>query len=163
MTIAEETRPRRTSLAELPLLAGEPLGYSRWHTVGQDRIDAFAETTEDRQWIHVDPQRAAQGQYGGTIAHGFLTLSMITVLSQEILVIEDVATMINYGLDRVRFAVPVPAGSAIRARGQILSTRSRPRGLVEMVLRLWVEVALPDGIERACTADWVTLLQAQTA
>lgn len=157
MTVTE-AGPRRVHLRDLDGLVGVPLGYSPWHTVDQARITAFAETTEDRQWIHLDEQRAGAGPLGGTIAHGFLTLSMITVLSQELLVVEGVDRIINYGLDRVRFAAAVPAGAPIRATGQVLSTRQRPRGYLEMIMRIRVECDLPGGVERACTAEWVTLL-----
>jgi acyl dehydratase len=96
------------------LQPGLELGPSRWIEISQQRIDAFAKTTDDHQWIHVDPARAAEGPYGGTIAHGYLTLSLLSSFVFELLPIEG--TVVNYGLDRVRFPAPLPAGSRIRAR-----------------------------------------------
>ena len=103
-------------LADLQALVGEPLGDSDWQIVDQARIDRFANATEDRQWIHVDPQRAAQGPFGAPIAHGFLTLSLLPVFFESAYAIADVRMAVNYGLDRVRFTAPVPVGSRLRAR-----------------------------------------------
>jgi acyl dehydratase len=97
------------------LRPGLELGPSGWIDVPQGRIDAFAEATEDRQWIHVDPERAAGGPFGTTVAHGYLTLSLLVPIVYELLPIEDARLVVNYGLDRVRFPAPVPAGSRIRA------------------------------------------------
>ena len=107
---------RYERLADLQALVGEPLGDSDWLLVDQARIDRFAEATEDRQWIHVDPQRAAQGPFGAPIAHGFLTLSLLPVFFESAYAIADVRMAVNYGLDRVRFTAPVPVGSRLRAR-----------------------------------------------
>ncbi|WP_033346270.1 MaoC family dehydratase [Catenuloplanes japonicus] len=107
--------------AALVAAAGEHLGYSDWLTVDQSRIDAFATATGDDQWIHVDPARAATGPFGTTIAHGFLTLSLIPALSWQIYKIEGVRMGINYGLDRVRFPAPLPTGSRVRAGIQLLT------------------------------------------
>lgn len=103
-------------LADLRALVGEPLGDSDWLIVDQARIDRFADATEDRQWIHVDPQRAALGPFGAPIAHGFLTLSLLPVFFESAYAIADVRMAVNYGLDRVRFTAPVPVGSRLRAR-----------------------------------------------
>jgi acyl dehydratase len=107
---------RYEHLADLRALVGEPLGDSDWLIVDQARIDRFADATEDRQWIHVDPQRAAQGPFGTPIAHGFLTLSLLPVFFESAYAIADVRMAVNYGLDRVRFTAPVPVGSRLRAR-----------------------------------------------
>jgi acyl dehydratase len=107
--------------ATLAAAAGEHLGYSDWTTVDQARIDAFAGATGDDQWIHVDPARAAAGPFGTTIAHGFLTLSLIPALSWQVYKIEGVRMGINYGLDRVRFPAPLVSGSRVRAGVTLLS------------------------------------------
>jgi len=107
---------RYEHLADLRALVGEPLGDSDWLIVDQARIDRFANATEDRQWIHVDPQRAAQGPFGAPIAHGFLTLSLLPVFFESAYAIADVRMAVNYGLDRVRFTAPVPVDSRLRAR-----------------------------------------------
>lgn len=107
---------RYERLADLQALVGEPLGDSAWLLVDQARIDRFADATGDRQWIHVDPQRAAQGPFGAPIAHGFLTLSLLPVFFESAYAIADVRMAVNYGLDRVRFTAPVPVDSRLRAR-----------------------------------------------
>lgn len=104
-----------STLAELRPLVGTHLGSSGWVTVDQARIDAFADATGDHQWIHVDPARAATGPFGGTVAHGYLTLSLLIPLWTDILTVHSVHTKVNYGLGRVRFPAPVPAGSRVRA------------------------------------------------
>ena len=101
---------------------GDVFGPSSWIEVPQSRIDAFAEATEDHQWIHVDPERAAAGPFGTTIAHGYLTLSLLTVASYEVLPRDPEARMgINYGLNRVRFPAPVPVGSRLRTTFEVLA------------------------------------------
>lgn len=102
------------SPGDIHALVGSELGISSWIDIGQDRIDGFASVTGDAQWIHTDPVRAADGPLGTTIAHGYLTLSLLIPLLEEILVVENRSSSINYGLDRVRFPAPVPAGSRIR-------------------------------------------------
>jgi acyl dehydratase len=106
-----------TTLAELRARVGQEIGTSEWLVIDQSRIDAFADATGDHQWIHVDPERAARDTpFGATIAHGFLTLSLISALMRNILAIGGLRMTINYGLNRVRFVSPVPAGSRVRAR-----------------------------------------------
>lgn len=107
---------RYEHLADLRALVGEPLSDSDWLIIDQARIDRFADATEDRQWIHVDPQRAALGPFGAPIAHGFLTLSLLPVFFESAYAIADVRMAVNYGLDRVRFTAPVQVGSRLRAR-----------------------------------------------
>jgi acyl dehydratase len=104
---------RTVTLDELPVLQGETLGPSPWLTVDQQRIDTFADATDDHQWIHVDPQAAAAGPFGTTIAHGYLTLSLVPRLMFELLEIASGQTL-NYGIEKVRFPAPVPVGSRIR-------------------------------------------------
>lgn len=101
------------------LRPGLELGPSRWFDVPQERIDAFAETTEDRQWIHVDPARAAESPFGTTVAHGLLTLGLVIPITYELMPVEDARLALNYGLNRVRFPAPVPAGSRVRGRLRI--------------------------------------------
>ncbi|HEY3872896.1 MAG TPA: MaoC family dehydratase [Actinocrinis sp.] len=100
---------------ELAAAAGTEIGASDWITVEQDRIDQFADATGDHQWIHVDPERAAAGPFGSTIAHGFLTLSLIPHLAWQVYKVEGVRMSVNYGLDRLRFITPVKVGSKVRA------------------------------------------------
>jgi len=106
-------------LAELARAEGTDLGVSDWLVVDQQRIDTFAEATGDRQWIHVDPERAASGPFGTTIAHGLLTLSLLPVLQHQLYEVNGITMAVNYGLDKVRFMAPVPAGAKVRASAQI--------------------------------------------
>ncbi|MEV4001688.1 MaoC family dehydratase [Actinomadura sp. NPDC049753] len=121
--------PRTVPLAEVAALVGEDLGHSGWLTVDQRRIDAFADATGDHQWIHVDTIAAQDGPYGGTIAHGHLTLSLIIPLWSELLEIQHVTTKINYGLDRVRFPAPVRSGSRVRLQASIAEVIGIPGGV----------------------------------
>lgn len=102
------------SYADLAQLMGKELGYSQWREVTQAQINQFAEAADDHQWIHTDPERAAEGPFGTPIAHGFLTLALLIPMQQEIFDVEGVSTKINYGLDRVRFVSPVKVGSKVR-------------------------------------------------
>lgn len=114
---------------ELVKAVGDHLGYSDWHLVDQARVDAFAEATGDRQWIHVDTERAKAGPFGGTIAHGYLTLSLIPALAAEVYRIDGVRMGVNYGLDRVRFPAPLPTGSRVRAGVGVVSVEPVQGGL----------------------------------
>ncbi|HJR91013.1 MAG TPA: MaoC family dehydratase [Acidimicrobiia bacterium] len=117
-------------LDRLSPLVGTEVGVSDWFTVGQDRIDTFADATEDHQWIHVDAERAAQGPFGNTIAHGFLTLSLLVTLTRDVEIdVGQPKAALNYGLDRVRFTAPVPSGSRIRARVELTSVDEVKGGL----------------------------------
>ncbi|HEX7099221.1 MAG TPA: MaoC family dehydratase [Acidimicrobiia bacterium] len=117
-------------LDRLQPLVGTEIGVSDWFTIDQDRIDAFADATEDHQWIHVDTERAAAGPFGSTIAHGFLTLSLTVALTQSIeLDMGEPKMGINYGLDKVRFTAPVPVGSRIRARVQLMDVAEKGDGI----------------------------------
>ena len=108
-------------LADLQPLVGEELGVSEWISVEQRRIDQFAEATGDHQWIHVDPVRAAAGPFKTTVAHGFLTLSLLPEMSASAFEVRDTRMGVNYGLNRVRFPAPVPSGSRLRGRFKLLS------------------------------------------
>jgi acyl dehydratase len=110
-------------------LVGQHLGYSDWHEVTQEQVDQFADATGDHQWIHVDPERAASGPFGRTIAHGYLTLSMGPRLLHQILRVEGFRMGINYGTDRVRFPAPVPVGSKLRAGAVLDAVRDIPNGV----------------------------------
>ncbi|MEU8873750.1 MaoC family dehydratase [Streptomyces javensis] len=116
-------------LDELKKLAGSDLGTSDWIEVTQDRIDTFADATGDHQWIHTDPERAAQGPFGAPIAHGYLTLSLFIPLFTQLLDVRGVTTKVNYGLDKVRFPAPVKAGSRIRLVARLSSVEDVPGGV----------------------------------
>lgn len=108
-------------LADLRTRVGDEIGLSDWVTVDQARIDLFADATGDHHWIHTDPQRAAAGPFGTTVAHGFLTLSLIAELAATAFAVGDERIVVNYGLNRVRFPAPVPAGSRLRGRFRLLA------------------------------------------
>jgi acyl dehydratase len=134
---------------------GQDLGVSEWHPVEQAAITEFAELTGDRQWIHTDPPRARNGLFGGPIAHGMLTLSLLIPLLGEIFRVDGVDLVVNKGLDRVRFAGPVPAGARVRAEAHLTSALARPKGFTEVVLRTRIVVAGRPG--PACTANCILL------
>ncbi|MEO3825480.1 MaoC family dehydratase [Actinomadura sp. B10D3] len=133
---------------DLKSLAGASLGTSRWLEVDQDRINAFADATGDHQWIHVDPERAKKGPFGGPIAHGYLTLSLVIPLWTELLDVTGVTTKVNYGLDRVRFPAPVPAGARIRLSGTLGEVSDVAGGGVQVAVDLVVEIE--NGGKPAC-------------
>jgi acyl dehydratase len=120
------------------LQPGLELGPSEWIEVTQARVDAFAEATDDRQWIHVDPERAAAGPFGETIAHGYLTLSLVVPITYELLPVEDASLTVNYGVNRVRFPAPVPVGSRVRGRLRIEAVEPVDGG-VQVTLAATVE------------------------
>jgi acyl dehydratase len=134
-------------------LVGQPLGSSDWVVVDQQRIDRFAEATEDRQWIHVDPTRASQGPFGSTIAHGFLTLGLLSHLIETAFTVDGTQLGVNYGLNRVRFPAPVPAGGRLRAHFTLLAWEPIDGG-AQMVTGVMVEC---EGRPKpVCVAEWVT-------
>ncbi|MEW2068778.1 MaoC family dehydratase [Streptomyces sp. NPDC007346] len=145
---------REIAVGELEGLTGQLLGHSPWHAVNQDRIDLFAEATGDHQWIHTDPEAAREGPFGTTVAHGFLTLSLLPLLTSEVYEVTGMAAAINHRVDKVRFRSPVPAGSRIRASVALVSSRSRPHGFVEVTVKVTFE--LGDGVI-ACTCEQTTL------
>ena len=137
--------------AELAQAVGKHLGYSDWLTVEQERIDQFAEATNDHQWIHVDPERAKSGPFGATIAHGYLTQSLVNGFLPQIIEVHGIAMGINYGCDRLRFPAPVPVGSRIRGGAEILEVQQAKDGSFQSKVRVTVEI---EGSEKpACVID----------
>ena len=144
-----------SNVAEFTAAKGQELGHSDWHDVTQEQVNTFADATGDHQWIHVDLERAAAGPFGGPIAHGFLTLAMLPVLTHEIYRIEHLTMAVNYGLDRVRFPSPVPVGARIRAAATLREVKETSLGQL-CYSRVAIEV---EGQRKAaCIADTVTLL-----
>jgi acyl dehydratase len=144
-------------LDEIRAKAGDEVGVSSWIAVDQARIDAFAEATEDRQFIHVDPAAATHTPFGGTIAHGFLTLSLLSRMAAEAMLVPDSLKMIvNYGLERVRFLAPVRTGKRIRGRFLLDSVEDKAPGRI--LMRHAVTVEIEDEAKPALTALWLTLL-----
>ena len=140
-------------LAELQALVGQEIGYSDWLVVDQERIDLFARATGDHQWIHTDPERAAAGPFGATVAHGFLTLSLLPVLFETGFAIDDVRMGVNYGLNRVRFPTPVHAGSRVRGRFTLRAYEPLP-GSAQLTVESVVELEGSD--KPACVAESVS-------
>lgn len=128
----------RYALADLPGRVGQVLGTSPWIEVDQARIDAFAQATGDLQWIHVDPVRAAAGPFGATVAHGFLTLSLLPLMGMQAFGIEGARMSVNYGLNKVRFPAPVPVGSRLRGRFELAACEPIDGGW-QIVLRVTME------------------------
>jgi len=141
------------SLAELTAAVGTELGTSEWHTIEQERVNLFAEATGDHQWIHVDPVRAKESAFGGTIAHGYLTLSLIPVLAKECYGVEGIAMALNYGSEKVRFPAPVPVGTAIRATAFLVSADEVPGG-VQAVVRF--TISSEGSAKPHCVAETIT-------
>ena len=150
--MATSAEPGRR-LDELAGLVGEVLGPSSGILVDQARIAAFAEATEDRQWIHLDAERAARSPYGTTIAHGFLTLSLVSMLVRQVWRVDGVAMVINYGCNRVRFPAPVPVGSRIRA-GVVLKSVDDVSGGVQVINEVTIE--REGGDKPCCVAETVS-------
>ena len=140
-------------LDELKALAGTDLGHTGWLEITQDRVNTFADATDDHQWIHVDRDRAAAGPFGRTIAHGSLTLSLIIPLFGELLEVKGVSMEINYGLNRVRFPAPVPVGSKIRMAAQLGAAEDAGVGAVQVVVDFTIDVE--GGDKPACVAQGV--------
>ena len=139
---------------ELKGAVGKPLGVSEWLEIDQKRIDLFAEATGDHQWIHVDPERAKQGPFGATIAHGYLTLSLVNSFLPQIVEVRGIAMGINYGADRLRFPAPVPVGSRIRGSAEVVSAEDTKDGAVQAKVRVTVEI---EGSDRpACVVDTIS-------
>jgi acyl dehydratase len=121
------------TLEELERSAGRELGTSEWHEIGQEQIDLFAEATGDHQWIHVDPEAAADGPFGTTVAHGYLMLSMLPLLLGEIVAVTDAVVGVNYGTEKIRFTSPVPSGSRVRLHAKLLRTERRDANVIWQV------------------------------
>ncbi len=141
------------SIDELAGLVGESIGQSDWITVSQREIDLFADATGDHQWIHVDPERAKDGPFGTTIAHGFMTASLLPRLWQAMYTVEGVKMGINYGLNKVRFPAPVPVDSRLRASSDVVSVEDLGNGTHQVVLSTTIEI---EGAPKpACVAESV--------
>ena len=145
---------RMVDVKELPGMIGQEIGVSDWIKVDQDRIDKFAELCGDHQWIHVDVERAKR-EIGGTIAHGFLTLSLMSTMSAQIMRVKDVKRGVNYGLNKLRFTGVVPAGSEIRMRMKLVAVEPKAGGLA-ITRECAVEVKGQD--RPALIAEWVGLV-----
>lgn len=144
------------SLEEAKAAVGQEIGVSPWRVVSQEMIDKFADATDDHQFIHVDPVRAAETPFGGTIAHGFLSLSLLSTLAYEtVRPIKGAGMGVNYGFDKVRFASPVKSGARIRARFKLAELIARPSGWVHVNYDVTVEIE--GSIKPAFTARWLTL------
>ncbi len=141
-----------TSVDELRAAVGEEFGPTEWQEIDQKRIDLFAEATGDHQWIHVDPDKAAGGPFGTTIAHGYLTLSLIPSFTPQLFAVEGVQMGVNYGVNKVRFPSPVPVGSRLRASAQIAEV-TEVTGGVQLVARITIE--RENGDKPVCVADTV--------
>ncbi len=142
-------------LEELQAAVGEHLGYSDWVEIDQKRIDLFAEATGDHQWIHVDPEKAKAGPFGSTIAHGYLTLSLIPMLVWQVYTVEGTKMGVNYGSNKVRFPAPVPVGSRVRAGVELVSVTPGGGGQ-QVVARVTIE--REGGDRPACVAETVSVV-----
>jgi acyl dehydratase len=144
-----------TSLDDVAAAQGEELGTTDWVTIEQDRVDQFAEATGDHQWIHVDVERAASGPFGGTIAHGYLTLSLVPWLGSQVFSLETPGAKLNYGVNKVRFPNPVRVGSRVRNTVSVGEVTDLPSGK-QLTLKHVVEIEGED--KPACVAETVVLL-----
>jgi len=145
------------SLDEIRAKVGSIVGVSDWIEVGQDRISAFADATDDHQFIHVDPDAAGAAGFGGTIAHGFLSLSLLSRMAADVMLIPDTARMaVNYGLDRVRFLAPVKAGKRLRGHFTLDSAEEKAPG--QLLLKHQVSVEIEGEEKPALTAQWLGLI-----
>ena len=143
------------TLEELEQGGERDLGATDWVTLDQERINGFADATGDHQWIHVDPDKAAQGPFGGTIAHGYLSLSLLPGLMPDVLRVEGARMGINYGIDRIRFTSPVPVGSQVRVKARLLSAERRGEGVL---YKLGVEVEIKDAEKPALVGEVLYLV-----
>ena len=146
-----------TTLEDLTAAVGEDLGASDWLTIEQERVDAFAEATGDHQWIHVDAERAAAGPFGGTIAHGYLTLALIPMLGTQVFSLETPGAKLNYGVNKVRFPAPVPVGSRVRAHARLVGVAEVPAG--RQATFGWT-IEIEGDPKPGCVAETVVLLLA---
>ena len=144
-----------TSLDDVAASVGEELGSSDWLTIDQERVDRFAEATGDHQWIHVDIEKALVGPFGGTIAHGYLTLSLVPMLGAQVFALETPGAKLNYGVNKVRFPAPVPVGSRIRAHAKVAAVADLPAG---KQLTLGWTIEIEDHPKPGCVAETVVLL-----
>ena len=139
------------SVADLAAATGETIGQSDWVTITQEEVNLFADATGDHQWIHVDPERAKDGPFGKTIAHGFMTLSLLPRLQHDMYTVKGIKLAINYGLNKVRFPSPVPVGSKVRATTSLVGVEDLGNGTVQGTMSTTIEV---DGSPKpACVAE----------
>jgi acyl dehydratase len=139
------------SLAEFAAATGETIGQSEWLTVTQDDVNQFAKATGDHQWIHVDEDRAVAGPFGGTIAHGFMTLALLPRLQHQMYTVNGIKLAVNYGLNKVRFPAPVAVGSRVRARSSLVSVDELGDGALQAIVLTTIEI---EGSSRpACVAE----------
>ncbi len=143
------------TLAELEASEDLDLGTSDWETIDQSQIDLFAEATHDHQWIHVEPELAAQGPFGTTVAHGYLSLSMLPYFVSQVLNVSDVRMGINYGTEKIRFTAPVPVGSQVRLKAALRSSERRGEGVL---YRLAVEIEIRDSEKPALVGEVLYLV-----
>lgn len=143
------------TLKELEGAGERDLGATDWVTLDQRKIDTFAEATGDHQWIHVDPEAAAQGPFGTTVAHGYLSLALIPGLLPQLLVVTDMSMGINYGIEKIRFTAPVPSGSDVRLKAKINSSERRGEGIL---YRLGVEIEIKNSEKPALVGEVVYLV-----
>jgi acyl dehydratase len=146
-----------TTLDEVSAAKGEELGTSDWLTIEQERVDQFAEATGDHQWIHVDVERAEDGPFGGTIAHGYLTLSLVPFLGSQVFALDTPGAKLNYGANKIRFPHPVLVGKRIRAHVALAEVADLPAGK-QLTLKYTIEIE--DEPKPACVAETVVLLLA---
>jgi acyl dehydratase len=125
--------PTELTIADLENAEERDLGVSDWHTVEQKHIDLFADATGDHQWIHVDPDMAAQGPFGTTVAHGYLSLSLLPLLLGQVMTVTDAKMGVNYGTDKIRFTNPVPSGSRVRAKARLMNSQRKGDGILYKV------------------------------
>jgi acyl dehydratase len=144
-----------TDTSELDSVVGQELGSTEWIEIDQERVDKFADATDDHQWIHVDPARAQDGPFGGTVAHGYLTLSLIPWLSSQIFAFETPGARLNYGLNKVRFPAPLLVGKRVRATATLQEVKDLPAGKQVVVA---YTITIEDGPKPACVAETVVLL-----
>ena len=138
---------------ELNTLAGTDLGSTDWMLIEQSRVDGYADATDDHQWIHVDPARAAEGPFGSTIAHGYLTLALVNKFLPDLITVTESSMGVNYGCEKVRFPSPVIVGSRIRGAGEVISVEE-VKGSLQIVVRVTVEI---EGADRpACVVDTIS-------
>jgi acyl dehydratase len=145
----------KLTLEELEASTDRELGTSEWETIDQKQIDLFAEATHDHQWIHVDPDMAAQGPFGTTVAHGYLTLSMLPYFVSQVLNVTDVKMGINYGTEKIRFTAPVPVGSQVRLKATLRDSERRGEGVL---YRLGIEVEIKDADKPALVGEVLYLV-----
>jgi acyl dehydratase len=140
--------------SELAAAVGRHLGHSDWLEITQERVNLFADATGDHQWIHVDPDRAKSGPFGGTIAHGYLTLSLVNLFLPQILEVRGISMGVNYGADRLRFPAPVRVGARVRGGGELLKVEEVKDGAVQATVRVTVEVE--GGDRPACVVETIS-------